>query len=198
MIERILQLDRELLIFLNSFGNENWDGLWLLITKQINWIPIFLFIGYLVFKNLGWRHALMVIIIIAFLIALTDQTTNLIKYGFHRLRPGSDPDVVNLIRAVQTRKSFSFVSGHASNSMASAMFLYLVLKPYLKYMGFIFMWPLVFAYSRIYLGLHYPLDIICGYIWGITTAFIMWQVYKFSRDKYFPKQKENLDHPTHT
>lgn len=198
MIEKILQLDRELLIFLNSFGSAPWDGFWLFITKQINWIPIFLLIGYLVFKNLGWRHALMVIIIIAFLIALTDQTTNFIKYSFHRLRPGSDPDVVNFIRAVQTRKSFSFVSGHASNSMASAMFLYLVLKPYLKYMGFIFMWPLVFAYSRIYLGLHYPLDIICGYIWGITTAFIMWQVYKFSRDKYFPKQKENLDHPTHT
>ena len=198
MIDKILQLDRELFMFLNSLGSEPYDGFWLFITKQINWIPIFLLIGYLVFKHLGWRHAVMILIIIAFLIALTDQTTNLFKNGFQRLRPGSDPDLAHLIRAVQTRKSFSFISGHASNSMASAMFLYLVLKPYLKYMGFIFLWPLIFAYSRIYLGLHYPFDILCGYLWGITMAFIMWEVYKVSRDRFFPKQKENLDHPTNT
>lgn len=198
MIDKILQLDRQIFMYLNSLGSEKYDGLWLFITSQFNWIPIFLFIGYLLFKNLGWRHALMVIIIISFLIALTDQTTNLFKNGFQRLRPGSDPDLAQLIRAVQTRKSFSFISGHASNSMASAMFLFLVLRPYLKYMGFIFLWPLIFAYSRIYLGLHYPFDILCGYLWGITTAFLMWEVYKFSRDKFFPKQKENLDNPTNT
>ena len=198
MIDKILQLDRQIFMYLNSLGSEKYDDLWLFITSQFNWIPIFLFIGYLLFKNLGWRHALMVIIIISFLIALTDQTTNLFKNGFQRLRPGSDPDLAQLIRAVQTRKSFSFISGHASNSMASAMFLFLVLRPYLKYMGFIFLWPLIFAYSRIYLGLHYPFDILCGYLWGITTAFLMWQVYQFSRDKFFPKQKENLDNPTNT
>ena len=198
MIDKILQLDRQIFMYLNSLGSEKYDGLWLFITSQFNWIPIFLFIGYLLFKNLGWRHALMVIIIISFLIALTDQTTNLFKNGFQRLRPGSDPDLAQLIRAIQTRKSFSFISGHASNSMASAMFLFLVLRPYLKYMGFIFLWPLIFAYSRIYLGLHYPFDILCGYLWGITTAFLMWEVYKFSRDKFFPKQKENLDNPTNT
>jgi undecaprenyl-diphosphatase len=198
MIDKILQLDRQIFVYLNSLGSEKYDGLWLFITSQFNWFPIFLLIGYLLFKNLGWRHTLMVIIIISFLIALTDQTTNLFKNGFQRLRPGNDPDLAQLIRAIQIRKSFSFISGHASNSMASAMFLYLVLKPYLKYMGLIFLWPLIFAYSRIYLGLHYPLDILCGYIWGITTAFLMWQVYKFSRDKFFPKQKENLDNPSNT
>lgn len=198
MVDAILKLDRQLFVFLNSLGSESWDGFWLFITQQFNWIPIFLIIGYLVFTHLGWRHALMILIIIAFLVAFTDQTTNLIKNGFQRLRPGNNPDLAHLIRAVQIRKSFSFISGHASSSMASAMFLYLVLKPYLKYMGLIFLWPVIFAYSRIYLGLHYPLDIFCGYIWGITAAFIFWEVYKFSRDKYFPQQKEFLDHPTNT
>ena len=125
----------------------------------------------------------------------TDQTTNLFKNGFQRLRPGNDPALAKIIRAVQTRKSFSFISGHASNSMASAMFLYLVLKPYVKYMGFIFIWPFVFAYSRIYLGLHYPGDILCGYIWGILTSLLFWQIYKFARNKYFP-QGAQLDNPT--
>jgi undecaprenyl-diphosphatase len=194
-METVLELDKNLFIFLNSLGSERFDGFWLFITKQINWIPIFLIIMYLVFKHLGWRHALMIILVMALLITLTDQTTNLFKNGFQRLRPGSNPDLAELIRAVQKRKSFSFISGHASNSMAAAFFLYKVLKPYLKYMWIIFLWPLVFAYSRIYLGLHYPLDILCGYIWGIFMAWIMLRLYAFLRDKYFP-EKENVDHPT--
>ena len=195
MVDQLLHLDRELFVYLNGFGSEGWDGFWLFITKQINWLPMFLLFAYLVFKHLGWRHAVLILVVVAFLILLTDQTTNFIKNGFQRLRPGNEPELAKLIRAVQTRKSFSFISGHASNSMASAMFLYLVLKPYLKYMGFIFLWPLVFAYSRIYLGLHYPGDILCGYIWGILMSLIMWQVYKFARNKYFP-QGEQLDNPT--
>lgn len=195
MVDKILQWDRDLFIFLNSLGSETYDGLWLFITKQINWLPIFLLFAYIVFKRLGWRHALMVLGLIAVLIAFTDQTTNFVKYHFERLRPGSNPELAHLIRAVQKRSSFSFFSGHAANSMAAAMLLYLVMRPYLKYMFFIFLWPLIFAYSRIYLGLHYPSDILCGYIWGATTGFLMYQVYKWLRDKYFP-QKENLDHPT--
>jgi len=195
MVDYLLHLDRELFVYLNGFGNEGWDNFWAFITKQINWLPMFLLFAYLVFKHLGWRHAVLILICMAFLIAFTDQTTNLFKNGFQRLRPGNDPDLAKIIRAVQTRKSFSFISGHASNSMASAMFLYLVLKPYVKYMGFIFIWPLVFAYSRIYLGLHYPGDILCGYIWGILTSLLFWQIYKFARNKYFP-QGEQLDNPT--
>lgn len=198
MIEKILEVDKNVFIWLNSLGSPAYDPLWLLITKQINWLPMFLLFAYLVFKNLGWRHAVMILLVMALLITVTDQTTNLIKNGFQRLRPGSNPDLAHLIRAVQTRKSFSFLSGHASNSMAAAFFLYHVLKPYARYMGFIFLWPLIFAYSRIYLGLHYPLDIICGYLLGILTAFLMLRLYAYLRDRFFPKQKENLDNPTNS
>lgn len=197
MLNELLTLDKELFIYLNSLGSERFDGFWLFITKQVNWIPVFAIFLYLVFKHLGWRHALLIIVVMALLITLTDQTTNyLFKYRFQRLRPGSDPALHGLIRAVQTRTSFSFISGHASNSMAAAFFLYTVLKPYLKYMGLIFLWPLIFAYSRIYLGLHYPGDIICGYIWGILMSLLMLKFYIYLRDKMFPDQKENIDHPT--
>lgn len=196
MLETLLELDKNLFVFLNGLGSETFDGFWLFITKQVNWIPIFAIILYLVFKHLGWRHAVLIIVVMALLILVTDQTTNLFKNGFQRLRPGSDPNLASLIRAVQTRKSFSFISGHASNSMAAAFFLYKVLKPYLKYMGFIFLWPLIFAYSRIYLGLHYPGDILCGYVWGILMSLIMLKLYVYLRDRFFPNQKENIDHPT--
>lgn len=196
MLETLLELDRNLFVFLNSLGSEAYDGFWLFITKQINWIPIFAIILYLVFKHLGWRHALLIIFVMALLIVLTDQTTNLFKNYFQRLRPVNNTDLDDVIHFVHKRSSFSFISGHASNSMAAAFFLYKVLKPYLKYMGFIFLWPLIFAYSRIYLGLHYPGDILCGYIWGILMALIMLKLYVYLRNRYFPIQKENIDHPT--
>ncbi len=198
MLEQLLELDKNVFIYLNSLGSERFDGLWLLITKQFNWIPMFAVFAYLVFKHLGWRHAILIMVLIAVLVTVTDQTTNLIKYTFKRLRPGSNPELAEIIRAVQTRKSFSFLSGHASSSMASAFFLYHVLKPYLTNMGYIFIWPLIFAYSRIYLGLHYPLDIICGFLLGILFAFLMLRLYAYLRNRFFPDEKENLDHPTNS
>lgn len=198
MLEKLLEIDRDVFVWLNALGTDAFDPFWLFITKQVNWIPVFAIILYLTFKRLGWRHAVLIILVIAALITLTDQTTNIFKRGFARLRPGNEPEIAGFIRAVQTRNSFSFISGHASNSMAVAFFLFHVLRPYLKYMGFIFLWPLIFAYSRIYLGLHYPGDILTGYLWGILMACIMLWVYRILRDKFFPKQKENLDHPTNS
>jgi len=197
MLEKLLQLDREAFIYLNSFGSETWDSFWLFITQMYSWIPVFAIILYLTFKRLGWRHALLIIGMITVLLLLTDQTTNLIKNYFQRLRPGSDPGLEGLMRAVKKRRSFSFISGHASNSMAVAFFLYRVLHPYLKYMGFFFLWPLIFAYSRIYLGLHYPGDILVGYLYGIFTGWLVLKLYIYLRDRYFP-QHERLDNPTNS
>lgn len=191
MLEYLLNLDREVFLFLNNLGSEQWDGFWLFITKQLNWIPIFLIIFYLVFKNYGWRHALLIIGMIALLILITDQTTNhLFKYRFERLRPGSDPSLEGLMRAVKTSKTFSFISGHASNSMAACFFLYTVLKSRVKYIEVMFLWPLIFAYSRIYLGLHYPGDILVGYVWGILMALLVLKLYVKLRNRYFPNREE--------
>jgi len=198
MLERLIELDRDVFIYLNSLGTEFFDPFWLFITKQVNWLPIFAIIAYLTFKRLGWRHALLVVGMVAVLIAFTDQTTNLFKNSFQRLRPGNNPEIAGIIRAIQHRKSFSFISGHASNSMAAAFFLYHVLKPYLKYIGFFFIWPLIFAYSRIYLGLHYPGDILLGYAWGIFTGWLVLKLYVYLRDRFFPEEKERLDNPTNS
>jgi undecaprenyl-diphosphatase len=198
MLEKIQQLDRQVFIYLNGLGSETFDPLWEIITKQVSWIPVFAIILYLTFKRLGKKHALLIIGMITLLLIITDQTTNLIKFTVQRLRPGNNPELAGLIRSVQNRKSFSFISGHASNSMAVAFFLYKVLHPYIKYMGFFFIWPLIFAYSRIYLGLHYPADILTGYAFGLLTGWLVLKLYIYLRDKYFPKQQEDLDNPTNS
>lgn len=186
MLEKIRSLDTELFIYLNGLGSETYDGLWLLITKQVNWIPFFLLLLYLILKKLGTKQTLFLLLFVAVLVTISDQTTNLFKNSFQRLRPCNNPEINSFIRIVQFRDSFSFFSGHAANTMAVATFLYLILHRYYRYFGLLFLWPLIFAYSRIYLGLHYPLDIISGYLFGFLLGFLMFKIYEIAQKKYFP------------
>jgi undecaprenyl-diphosphatase len=186
MLEKLLSLDTELFVFLNSLGSESYDGLWSFITKQSNWIPLFLLLLYVIFKKLGAKQTLYLLLFVAVLVTFTDQMTNVFKNGFQRLRPCNNPEIKSFIRIVQFRGSFSFFSGHASNSMAVATLLYFTLRQYFKYFWLLFLWPFIFAYSRIYLGLHYPLDILSGYLFGFTSGFLMYKVYKMAQQKYFP------------
>jgi undecaprenyl-diphosphatase len=186
MLEKIQEFDTNLFVFLNGLGSESYDKFWLIITNQLNWTPLFLLLLYLIYKKIGTKQTLYLLLFIAILIAFTDQLTNAVKYTVQRSRPCNNPDINSFIRIVQSRKSFSFFSGHAANSMAAATFLYLVLNKHFKYFGFLFLWPLIFAYSRIYLGLHYPLDILCGYLVGVTIGFLIYKIYLKAKAKYFP------------
>jgi undecaprenyl-diphosphatase len=186
MLEKILSFDEKLFIYLNGLGSTTYDELWLIITKQTSWIPLFLLLLYFIFKKLGTKQTLHLLLFVAILLLFTDQITNLFKNGFQRLRPCNNPEINSFIRIVQSRKSFSFFSGHAANTMAVATFLYLILKDKFKYFGLLFLWPLIFAYSRIYLGLHYPLDIICGYLCGFTLGFLMFKLYQKAQKKDYP------------
>lgn len=197
MLDSLIELDKNLLIYLNSLGTPTFDGFWLFITKQLNWIPVFIFLLYLAFKNLGWRNTVLVIIMLSLLITLTDQTTNLFKNTVQRLRPLNNPDIAGFVRGFKYSSSYSFFSGHASNSMACAFFLYHVLKPHVKHMWIIFLWPLIFAYSRIYLALHYPGDILSGFVWGIFTSSLLLMLYRFLR-KLLPENKQGLNNPANS
>ncbi|PTT15272.1 phosphatase PAP2 family protein [Flavobacterium sp. HMWF030] len=186
MLERIKEFDTELLIYLNGLGSETYDKLWLVITNQFYWTPFFLVLFYLIYKKLGGKQTLYLLLFIAVLITFTDQVTNLFKYTFQRPRPCNNPEINTIIRVVQTRTSYSFFSGHAANTMAVATFLFFVLRRYFKYLGFLFLWPLIFAYSRIYLGLHYPGDILTGYFFGALFGSLLHLVYKKLKPQYFP------------
>lgn len=186
MLEKILTLDTNLLIYLNSLGSTQYDGLWLLITNQLNWLPLFLLLLYVIFKKLGTKQTLYLLLFIALLLTFTDQVTNLFKNGFQRLRPCNNPEINTIIRVVKKSNSYSFFSGHAANSMAVATLLYFTLRQYSSYFILLFLWPLIFAYSRIYLGLHYPLDIFCGYLFGIFSGFLFSILYQKAQKKYFP------------
>lgn len=184
-MEQLIELDKELLLFLNNLGSEQWDGFWLFVTKQFYWSPLFAVIFYLLIKKIGWKNFGLVVVFLALLILVTDQMTNVFKYSFERLRPCNDPSVKEYIRVVLERKSFSFFSGHASNSMATTTFFFLIFRKYYKYAFLLFLFPLIFAYSRIYLGLHFPSDIVTGYLFGIFTGALFYRIYTYFQQKYF-------------
>jgi undecaprenyl-diphosphatase len=187
MLEKVLQLDVQLLVYLNSLGSATFDGLWLFITKQSNWTPFFLLLLYLVYKKIGVKSTLFLLLFITLLLVVTDQTCNLFKYTFQRLRPCNNPDIKSIIRIVKSSDTFSFFSGHAANSMATMTFLFLLLKKYYRYAFLLFLFPLIFAYSRIYLGLHYPLDILTGYLFGASFGYVTYKLYQ----KYILKNSRN-------
>lgn len=185
MIDQLLSVDKALFIYLNGLGSESFDGLWLLITKQAYWTPLFLFLLYFIYKKMGAKQTLLLLFFVAVLVTCTDQVCNLIKNGFQRVRPCNNPEINHFIRVVKTSNSFSFFSGHAANTMAVTTFLFLLFRKKQPYFVFLFLWPLVFAYSRIYLGLHYPLDIISGYACGLLFGFLFFITHQYVQKKYF-------------
>ncbi len=187
MLEKIIALDKQLLVFLNSFGSETFDSFWLFITKQANWTPFFLLLLYLVYKQLGTKQTFVIILFVAVLLTVNNGITEAFKAHFERLRPCNDLDIKDIIRNVKPSATFSFFSGHSSNTMAVFVFLFMIFRKHYKYFGLIILWPFIFAYSRIYLGLHFLTDILAGYTCGIITGFLTFKIYQFVQKKYFQK-----------
>lgn len=193
MLDSIIQLDQQLLVYLHSFGSETWDPFWLYITKQLNWWPFFVILLFLLYKKLGWKQLGLLIVILALFFVFTDQMTNLVKNSVQRLRPLNEPAIEGMVRVLKNTQSFSFFSGHASNSMGAMVILFAILRKYYKYAWIIFFFPLIFAYTRIYLALHYPGDILCGFIFGGLSGLFFFQLFKYvnKRLKLTDKQNKN-------
>lgn len=184
MLDYVIHLDKKLFIFLNNLGSKPFDEIWLLVTKQLNWIPFFLILLFILYKKLGTKKLGIAILTVAALITFTNEITDVIKFSVQRIRPCNDDTLAGLIRVVKDSDTFSYFSGHASNSTASMMFVYLILRKYYKYSYLIFLYPLIFAYSRIYLGLHFPLDIISGFVFGGFTGILFYRIFSKIISKY--------------
>lgn len=187
MIEQLLQYDTELFVFLNGLGTENWDGFWMFYTTKFNWIPFYALLLYLIFKKYNRKSFLVIILIVALMVAFTDQITNLFKDGFERFRPCYNKELDGVMRLVKSScgGKYGFFSGHASNSMAVAVFVGLMLRPYYKFLIFFMLfWSAAMAYSRIYIGVHYPLDIFCGMIFGALSGFSFFKLFGYLNKRF--------------
>ncbi|WP_139957943.1 phosphatase PAP2 family protein [Flavicella sediminum] len=185
MFDKIIDLDKNFLIYLHGLGSEKWDFIWLLITKQTNWIPVFLVVIYLLFHYLGWKKSLFVLVLMALMITFSDQFTNMIRRTFERLRPINDTSINEQLRILIHPTSFSFTSGHATTSTMVATFVILLLKPYTKHILWFVLFPIFFAYSRLYLGVHFPIDILTGATIGFTLGYLFYKLHGYLSSKIF-------------
>lgn len=182
MLDRIKQIDTELLIFLNNLGNKSWDPLWVSITDKFTFLPLFILIIFFLFKKNGTKGLLVILLFISVLILFTDQFTNVVKDFTQRLRPCRLDELQGLLRDIDIRcGKYGFFSAHAANSISVTIFVINCVdesvKKFLK--PVLILWVMIFSYSRIYLGVHYPLDTIFGLSFGIFSGFLFKYLYDY-------------------
>lgn len=177
MLTDFLEKDHQLLVAINQTGTVAWDAFWLLTTNAWNWIPFFALVlwanFYFFTKREAWRIFGYAIGTLLFTVLLTNTTKELVG----RLRPLHTQSLIPQLRVIIGERGYSFFSGHTSNSFALMTFLYLVFRKRMKWAFWLFFWPLPYAYSRLYLGVHFPTDILVGCLVGIATAHLGYWLY---------------------
>ncbi len=178
-MDTLIHLDQSLFLWLNALHAPWLDSLMWWLSDKLIWIPLYLFILYLIVKNYGWK-SVGILLSVAILIAATDQISVMIKYAVERFRPTHTESLKDSIHTLHNYYggSYGFVSSHATNSFALAVYTSFFLVPFYKnYRWMAIIWAALISYSRIYLGVHFPGDIIGGALLGIVLSYLIYQLY---------------------
>ncbi|MCE5330717.1 MAG: phosphatase PAP2 family protein [Bacteroidales bacterium] len=188
-LNTINSLDTELLLFVNGLHNSFFDELMYTFSQIFVWIPFYVSVLYLIIISHKKKDAIWVILSLVLCIVIADQVASgIIKEAVQRLRPSRNPALEGMIHIVNgyTGGKYGFVSSHAANSFGFALLSSLVFKQK-TYTAFVFIWAAIVSYSRIYLGVHYPFDILGGMVVGVMAALIVY----FALKKLQPSSLEN-------
>lgn len=176
MLEALKQFDRELFLLINGCHSEIADSIMVIISGRFSWIPLYIFLLYLMIRVFQ-KNIFYIIIAVILLIVLSDRgSVILFKNLVQRLRPCHDETIKQVVHLVNGScgGQFGFISSHAANTMALSVFVSLLLR---KHFGnkiwLVFFFPAIVGYSRIYLGTHYPGDVVCGIFFGGILGYLI-------------------------
>ena len=180
-METLSQYDSDLFLYLNGLHVDWMDKVMVLITNMWVWFPLYLLLIYWTVKQYG-RRCWWVFFVVGLVVLCTDQlASHVCKPLFQRLRPCYNTDFQYLIYLPKGLAGgrYGFVSSHAANTFGVATFLTPVLKKYRPWMAIVlFLWAVISSYSRIYIGFHYPSDILCGALLGTLIGLVFWKLFQ--------------------
>lgn len=176
MIDRIIEFDKHLMLLLNGWHSPFFDFLMPVITNKYTGIPIYLAILVILFRKVDMKKLLIAVAAILVTFALCDSlSVALFKETFQRLRPGWDPQIMDQVRMLEYKGGqYGFVSSHAANLFGLATITSLLIKNRI-YTALIFFWAALVGYSRIYVGKHFPADVVCGAIFGMIVGYLVYK-----------------------
>jgi undecaprenyl-diphosphatase len=190
MLDFLLQIDRDIFLFFNGLNHAWLDPVMYWISEKRFWIPFYALLLYFVIRHYGWK-SLIILVLVALLITMADQLSGLLKNSTQRFRPSQDPSLEGLVHLVRDRRGgqFGFVSAHAANSFALATFMIFLLKKHIRWIAPVLIsWAAIKSYSRIYLGVHYPGDVIGGALLGIFCALLIIAIWKWIVKRYYSEK----------
>ena len=193
-MDTILEIDKELLIWINSFHADWLDPIMLIVTRTAFWTPLYLLFIFLIFKNLESDQWIAIAGAVVTVILADQITSGLMKPFFQRLRPSHDPSIQNLMHLVANSDRefyrgglYGFASSHAANTFGISTFMWLLLKNKSKWMAMCFLWAAILTYTRLYLGVHFPGDILIGAMVGVLCGISAYRLFLFIRKKRIEK-----------
>jgi undecaprenyl-diphosphatase len=170
--EFLNHIDHSLFLFLNGFHNPFFDRMMFRFTNPLIWLPLFLFFLFLVIRQYRWQ-TIIILVITALMILVSDQMANLVKAATQRLRPSNEPGLMVHIVNAYKGGVYGFYSSHASNTFSVALFLIMILGKRYKWIWMVTLpWALLMSYTRIYLGVHFPGDILVGIVAGCLVGVL--------------------------
>ncbi|WP_226388992.1 phosphatase PAP2 family protein [Penaeicola halotolerans] len=172
MIEQLIEWDVALFLWLNGKHADWLDPIMSVISGRIEWVPFYLLLIYLMYRQFG-KNTLWLLVGVGVVILIADQTASgIMKPYFERFRPCQDPDISHLVHTYKRcGGKYGFASSHASNTFGLATFIFLMFREK-KWAKWMFLWAAIVSYSRIYLGVHFPADIIVGALIGVIAGYI--------------------------
>ncbi len=181
MIDSLKLIDKTILLAINSFHSSFLDVVMFYLSEIWIFTPFFIYLIYLIYKKIGIKKTSILIVFVAILITLCDQTATVTKKSVKRFRPTHNIEIKDNLLIVKNYRggTYGFFSGHAANTFGIAMFLFLLFSKQTKASRFVFfIWAGLVSYSRMYLGVHYPSDIFVGMLVGLFFGFVVHQLQK--------------------